>query len=80
MVNKFNGKTMNNIDEYIELKTQTKQIRKQRFFVSRLDKFKGELLVLYKKGTTISELQRWLRKKRIKVAYSTVHRWMQKNG
>jgi len=64
----------------MQMKLQTKLIRKRRFSISRLDRFKGELLNLYMNGLTVAELQRWLRKKRIKVAYSTVYRWVQKNG
>lgn len=66
--------------EALLLKKQTKEIRKRRFSISRLDRFKGELLTLYSEKVTISELQRWLRKNRIKVAYSTVYRWIKKNG
>ena len=64
----------------IQMKLQTKLIRKRRYVKSRLDRFKGELLNLYIQGLSIAELQRWLKKKRIKVAYSTVYRWVQKNG
>jgi len=70
-------KTENTI---MKLKVQTKVIRKRRYVVSRLDKYKGELLTLYKNGVTIAELQRWLRKRKIKVVYSTVYRWLQKHG
>lgn len=64
----------------MELNIQTKVIRKRRYVISRLDKYKGELLTLYKKGVTIAELQRWLRQRKIKVVYSTVYRWIQKHG
>ncbi len=70
-----------NIEKEIQaLKKQTKSIRKRRLGISRLDRFKGELLTLHKKGAIVAELQRWLRKKRIKVEYSTVYRWIKKNG
>ncbi len=70
-----------NIEKEIQaLKKQTKSIRKRRLGISRLDRFKGEILSLYKNDASISELQGWLRKNQIKVTYSTVYRWVQKNG
>lgn len=68
--------------ELLALKAQTKSIRKQRYSArkSRLDKFKFELLALHKAGSSIAELQRFLRAKRIKVVHSTVARWVKANG
>ena len=65
-------------NKLIELKQQTKVIRKKRFTRSRLDKHSAELLSLYKAGASIAELQRWLRANRIKVEHSTVSRWLDK--
>lgn len=61
------------------LKTQTKVIRQRRYSRSRLDRYKGELLLLYRAGASAAELQRWLRRQRVKVAWSTVYRWLQKH-
>ncbi len=72
-----------NFDPSMELKKlqmQTKQIRKTRYAKSRLDRYRGEILQLHREGASTSELQRWLRSNRIKVAWSTVFRWLQKNG
>lgn len=68
--------------ELLALKVQTKSIRKRSYSArkSRLDKFKFELLELHKAGCSIAELQRFLRSKRIKVAHSTVSRWLVKYG
>jgi len=68
--------------ELLVLKAQTRSIRKQRYSArkSRLDKFKFELLELYKAGSSIAELQRFLRANRIKVVHSTVARWVKSNG
>lgn len=69
--------------ELLLLKAQTKLIRKRSYSArkSRLDKYKYQLLGLKKGGATVAELQRWLRKnKRIKVAHSTILRWLEKNG
>jgi hypothetical protein len=61
------------------LKQQTRIIRKRSYTrrESRLDQYKGELLALRREGCSIAELQRWLRKKRIKVVHSTVARWLE---
>ena len=67
-------------NEYEALKEQTQLIRKRRYKPSRLDRYKGELLQLHQAGNSTAELQRWLRKKRIKVVHSTVSRWLQKNA
>jgi hypothetical protein len=76
-VNKFDVQK-----ELLALKDQTKSIRKRVYSArkSRLDKFKFELLALHKAGNSIAELQRFLRAKRIKVAHSTVSRWVKSNG
>jgi len=65
------------------LKAQTKTIRKRSYTQrkSRLDKFHTELVAMHKHGATIAELTRWLRKKKaIKVAESTVNRWLKNHG
>jgi hypothetical protein len=68
------------MQEVRKLKQQTKIIRVKRFGKSRLDKYKTQLLLLKKHGASIAELQRWLLGKKIKVAWTTVYRWFQKNG
>ncbi|HRW67003.1 MAG TPA: hypothetical protein P5032_14895 [Candidatus Competibacter sp.] len=62
------------------LQAHTQTIRKKRYAPSRLDRYQGELLQLHRHGVTTAQLQRWLRAKRIKVAWSTVSRWLQKHG
>ena len=69
--------------ELSTLKAQTQSIRKRSYSTrkSRLDKYKYQLLELHQAGATGAELQRWLRtNKRIKVAHSTVLRWLEKHG
>lgn len=69
--------------ELSALKTQTQAIRKRSYSArkSRLDKYTHQLLKLHQSGATAAELQRWLRtNKRIKVAHSTVLRWLEKHG
>ncbi|WP_040572183.1 hypothetical protein [Shewanella benthica] len=62
------------------LQLQTKQIRKTRYSRSRLDKYREQLLELRQKGASTSQLQRWLHTKKMNTAWSTVSRWLQKNG
>lgn len=66
--------------EVKKLRKQTSIIRKTRYSKSRLDRYKGELLSLSQSGATCAELHRYLRTKRIKVAYTTVSRWLDKHG
>jgi hypothetical protein len=69
-------------DEVADLKRQTSTIRKRSYRTrkSRLDKHTYELLELRKHGASVAEIQRWLRKQRVKVAHSTVLRWFEKHG
>jgi len=69
--------------ELLALKKQTHAIRKRSYSArkSRLDKYKRQLLELHSAGTTVAELQRWLKKhKRCKMAHSSICRWLEKNG
>lgn len=70
-------------DELSELKAHSQAIRKRTYSArkSRLDKYTHQLLALHQAGATAAELQRWLRRqKRVKVAHSTVLRWLKKHG
>lgn len=76
---------MSNFDvksELLALKAQTQSIRKRSYKQrkSRLDKYKFELLELHRAGASGSELQRYLRSKKIKVTHSTVQRWLKNHG
>lgn len=62
------------------LRRQTSEIRKKRYSRSRLDRYRGELLLLHRGGASVAELQRWLRVHRILVVHSTVARWIARNG
>lgn len=61
------------------LRQQTAEIRKSRYPHSRLDRHRAELLAMHLGGASTAELQRWLRKNRIKVVHSTVTRWLAKH-
>ena len=70
-----------NADTELEvLRRQTGEIRRRRYTRSRLDRYRGELLLLHRGGASVAELQRWLRARRIRVVHSTVARWIDKNG
>lgn len=68
--------------ELAKLKEQTEMQRKRPYFrrKSRLDKYHHELISLHQSGASQAELTQWLRSKRIKVAPSTVSRWLSNNG
>lgn len=70
-----------NADTELEaLRRQTGEIRRRRYTRSRLDRYRGELLLLHRGGASVAELQRWLRARRIRVVHTTVARWIDKNG
>lgn len=77
---------MENFDatgELAELRAETAMRRKRSYAQrkSRLDRYHGEIALMFKEGGSIREIQRWLRKKKaIRVAESTVHRWIRNKG
>ena len=66
--------------EVAAIKAHTQLIRKKRYSPSQLDRYRGELLQLHRAGVTVAELHRWLRAKQVKVVWTTVWRWLQKNA
>ena len=66
--------------ELAAIKAHTQLIRKKRYSPSQLDRYRGELLQLHRAGVTVAELHRWLRAKQVKVVWTTVWRWLQKNA
>ena len=74
---------MTNFDvetELAKLKAETRELRQKRFKNSRLNSYRGELVKMRSKGATVAELQRWLKAKRISVAWTTVKRWLDNHG
>lgn len=65
--------------EIVDLKTEVQLRKPKKIYRSKLDKHRSTLLGLRKKGATMQMLQIWLEKRNIKVAQSTVSRWLQKN-
>ncbi len=63
-----------------KIKSQRKSMRKKRYTPSRLDKLKFEILSLKKEKASLSDIQCFLKTKHIKVALSTIHRFIKKHG
>ncbi|MFD1261657.1 hypothetical protein [Entomomonas asaccharolytica] len=59
-----------------DLKQQQGIRRKRR--VSKLIRYESALLALYANGASVADLQRWLQQRHIKVAPSTISRWLAK--
>ena len=74
--------TFNAEQEVQQLKEHTRIIRKRNYWrrKSKLDQYAGELVSMSKAGASHSELQRWLKSKKIIVDRSTVCRFIQNNG
>jgi hypothetical protein len=66
--------------ELAKLKAETRELRQKRFKNSRLNAYRGELVRMHEEGATVAELQRWLKAKRISVAWTTVRRWLDNRG
>ncbi len=66
--------------ELAKLKAETRELRQKRFKNSRLNAYRGELVTMHEEGATVAELQRWLKAKRISVAWTTVKRWLDNHG
>ncbi|GAA79625.1 hypothetical protein WNY79_17655 [Pseudoalteromonas sp. AS84] len=66
--------------EVQKLKFESKLIAGSRKKTSKLDKHKFELIEIYKQGSNIVELQRWLKRKGINAHWSTIQRWIKKHG
>lgn len=61
------------------LRAETRE-RRRRFHSSRLDRHTHELLALRAEGTSAAELRRWLGRRGVRVAHSTVARWLRRQG
>lgn len=65
--------------EVARLSALVKARRKKPYEVSKLDKFKHELLRLKAEGATLEMLVLWLKEQKIKTVPSTISRWLLKN-
>jgi len=64
--------------ELADIRRQRRSSRRSRRRGSRLDRFRAELVELRRAGGTLSELAIWLRRRRVKVAASTICRFLAK--
>lgn len=66
--------------EVVNIKKHTKDIRKKRFYSSKLDKYHDEIIGLQQRGVTVAQITRWLADhKKVKVVWSTVDSWLCKH-
>lgn len=64
--------------ELADIRRQRRRARRRRHYKSRLDRFRAEIVCLRLAGATLAEIVVWLRRRRIKVAASTVCRYLAK--
>lgn len=74
------GLKMDAKSEVERLAALVKARRKKPYEVSKIDKFKHEILRLKSEGATLEVLQLWLKEQRVKADLSTISRWLKKNG
>ncbi|USI27128.1 hypothetical protein ACD631_12150 [Alteromonas macleodii] len=71
----------NEVNEVAQLKAETKLIARKRKKTSKLDVHRYQLCKLFHAGATKAELQRWLiKKKGMRVHWTTLNRWLDKNA
>lgn len=66
--------------EAARLRAERRAQRQRRYRRSRLDRHAHELLAMHAEGATAADLQRWLRRRRIRVHHTTVTRWLDRHG
>ena len=66
--------------EALALRAESHERRRVRFYRSRLDRYAHELIALRAEGATAAELRRWLARRGVRVAHSTVTRWLRRQG
>jgi len=66
-------------DELSRIRAARAARKPKRFSKSRLDKYNTQILKLKKEGASLSDIQFWLREKKVVVAVSTISRWLKKN-
>ena len=65
------------VAELAAIKAQRKTMQRTRFRKSRLLPYRGELVALKQGGASLRDLVQWLKNRRIKVAHTTVLRYLQ---
>ncbi len=62
------------------LRAETRERRRRQYHRSRLDRHAHELTALRAEGASAAELRRWLARRGVRVAHSTVARWLRRQG
>ncbi|ACD95151.1 hypothetical protein [Trichlorobacter lovleyi] len=62
--------------ELAAIRQQRRVARWRRYYRSRLDRFRAEIVALRRAGATLAEIVAWLRKRRCKVVCSTISRYL----
>lgn len=60
------------------IRQQRRMARRKRYYRSRLDQYRAEIVGLRRAGATLAEIAVWLRRRRIKVVQSTISRYLSK--
>ncbi len=60
------------------IRQQRRMARRKRYYRSRLDRYRAEVVGLRRAGATLAEIALWLRQRRCKVACSTISRYLAK--
>jgi hypothetical protein len=69
------------LNKEIEQLNGLKKLRtKKRHKPSKLDKYQYQLRKFYENGHTKADLQLWLARRGVKVHWTTVKRWIDKNA
>jgi len=62
--------------ELAAIRQQRRTARRRRYYRSRLDRYRAEIVALRRAGATLAEIAAWLRQRRCKVAPSTISRYL----
>lgn len=60
------------------IRQQRQMARRRRYYRSRLDRYRAELVELRLAGASLAEIGLWLRRRRCRVATSTISRYLAK--
>jgi DNA-binding transcriptional MerR regulator len=64
------------IAELEGIRQQRRMNRRRRYYRSRLDRYRAEIVSLRQAGATLADIALWLRRRRCKVAPSTISRYL----
>lgn len=62
--------------ELAAIRQQRRTARRRRYFRSRLDRYRAEIVELRRAGATLADIALWLRRRHCKVVCSTISRYL----